>query len=144
MNKDFAVKRDRLAKRVRDIYINGPGVYSFKDNATASPLALDSWTPQNPTASYPRLSTVDFDNNYRSSTFWRRNGSFLRLRNVQLGYTLPQRMAQAIKLSDVYLYANATNVFTIDALHDLGDAEAGNLYNYPLMRTLSLGVRVAF
>ena len=128
----------------RDIYINGPGVYSFKDNATASPLALDSWTPQNPTASYPRLSTVDFDNNYRSSTFWRRNGSFLRLRNVQLGYTLPQRMAQAIKLSDVYLYANATNVFTIDALHDLGDAEAGNLYNYPLMRTLSLGVRVAF
>lgn len=128
----------------RDIYLSGPAVYSFKDNGTASPLALDSWTKENPTASYPRLSTVNFDNNYRSSTFWKRNGSFLRLRNIQLGYTLPNRLANAIRLSNVYIYANATNVFTIDALHELGDAEAGNLYNYPLMRTLSLGVKVAF
>ena len=128
----------------RDIYLSGPAVYSFKDNGTASPLALDSWTKENPTGRYPRLSTVNFDNNYRSSTFWKRNGSFLRLRNIQLGYTLPNRLANAIRLSNVYIYANATNVFTIDALHELGDAEAGYLYNYPLMRTLSLGVKVAF
>ena len=73
----------------RDLYLSGASIYSFKNNGTASTLALDSWTSDNPSATYPRLSTVNFDNNYRSSTFWKRNGSFFRLRNVMLGYTLP-------------------------------------------------------
>ena len=128
----------------RDIYISGSSVYSFKDNGSASPLALDSWTKENPTASYPRLSTVDFDNNYRTSTFWKRNGSFLRLRNIQLGYALPQPVSNILKLSNVYIYVNATNVLTFDHLGKLGDAEMGTLTNYPLMKSYSLGLKIVF
>ena len=128
----------------RDIYLRGASVYSFQNNGTASNLALDSWTTTNPNASYPRLSTVDFSNNYRSSTFWRRNGSFLRLRNIQVGYELSDAVSHALRLSKVYFYVNATNLFTLDHLGKLGDAEQDNILSYPLMRTVSVGLRLAF
>ena len=128
----------------RDVYLSGASVYSFQNNGTASNLAFDSWTPSNTDASYPRLSTVDFSNNYRTSTFWRRNGSFLRLRDVQVGYELPAAVSQAVRLSNIYFYVNATNLFTIDHLGKLGDAEQDNLLSYPLMRTVSVGLRLAF
>ena len=128
----------------RDIYISGASVYSFKSNGTASPLALDSWTPENPNASYPRLSTTLFDNNYRSSTYWRRNGSYLRLRNVQLGYSLPQSVVNAVKLDNIYVYVNATNLFTISHMGGLGDPEMNSLTNYPITRTCNVGLKVTF
>ena len=128
----------------RDVYLSGASVYSFQNNGTASNLAFDSWTPSNTDASYPRLSTVDFSNNYRTSTFWRRNGSFLRLRDVQVGYELPAAVSQAVRLSNIYFYVNATNLFTIDHLGKLGDAEQDNLLSYPLMRTVSVGLKLAF
>ena len=128
----------------RDIYLRGASIYSFQNNGTASNLALDSWTPTHTDATYPRLSTVDFSNNYRTSTFWRRNGSFLRLRNVQVGYELAERVSRALRLSSVYFYINATNLFTLDHLGKLGDAEQDNLLSYPLMRTVSVGMKLAF
>lgn len=139
---DLSVCFQGVAKR--DIYIGGASVYSFKNNGTVSPLALDSWTKDNPKGTYPRLSTLDFNHNYRSSTFWKRNGSFLRLRNVLLGYTLPQSLSRMFKLGMIYVYVNATNVFTLDHLGKLGDAEMGSLTNYPLMKTYSVGLKVEF
>ena len=128
----------------RDIYLRGANIYSFENNGTASNLALDSWTPTNTDATYPRLSTVDFSNNYRPSTFWRRNGSFLRLRNVQVGYELSDAVSRALHLNSVYFYVNATNLFTLDHLGKLGDAEQDYLLSYPLMRTVSVGLKLAF
>lgn len=128
----------------RDVYLNGSSIYSFKNNGNASTLALDSWTPENTDATYPRLSTNNFDNNYRTSTFWKRNGNYLRLRNVQLGYSLPANWMRSIKLSNVYLYINATNLLTFSHLDGLGDPEMGNLLNYPLMKTYNVGLKIAF
>ena len=79
-----------------------------------------------------------------TSTFWRRNGSFLRLRNVQVGYELANSVIRALRLSSVYFYVNATNLFTLDHLGKLGDAEQDNLLSYPLMRTVSVGLKLAF
>ena len=128
----------------RDIYLRGPNVYSFQNNGSASNLAFDSWTPTHTDATYPRLSTVDFSNNYRTSTFWRRNGSYLRLRNIQLGYELSAAVSRALRLNSVYCYVNATNLFTLDHLGKLGDAEQDYLLSYPLMRTVSVGLKLAF
>ena len=139
---DFSMLFQGVANR--DLYLNGTSIYSFKNNGTASTLALDSWTSDNPSATYPRLSTVNFDNNYRSSTFWKRNGSFFRLRNVMLGYTLPQSVSRVFRLSSIYVYANATNVFTLDHFGKLGDAEMGSLTNYPLTKSYNIGLKVEF
>ncbi len=128
----------------RDIFLSGPSIYSFKDNGTASPLALDSWTPDNTNATYPRLSTILFDNNYRSSTFWRRNGNYLRLRNIQLGYLLPKTVVKSIRLDNIYVYVNATNLFTIAHIDGLGDPEMNSLTNYPITKTCNIGLKVIF
>ena len=127
----------------RDVYLSGPSVYSFKDNGTASSLALNSWTETNTAASYPRLSTQYFDNNYRTSTFWRRNGSFLRLRNLQVGYHMSSSVIKALRLTQLYVYANATNVLTINHLDGMADPEAGSLVNYPLTKSFNIGIKLA-
>ncbi|WP_276892525.1 TonB-dependent receptor [Hallella bergensis] len=139
---DFSAILQGVANR--DVYLSGKSIYSFKDNGTASPLALDSWTDGNPDASYPRLSTVMFDNNYRTSTFWKRNGSYLRLRNVQLGYSLPESVLKAIKLNNIYVYINATNLFTVAHLDGMGDPEMNALTNYPITKTCNVGLKVTF
>ena len=128
----------------RDIFLSGPSIYSFKDNGTASPLALNSWTPENTDANYPRLSTTLFDNNYRSSTFWKRNGNYLRLRNIQLGYSLPHTVVKSIRLDNIYVYINATNLFTIAHIDGLGDPEMNSLTNYPITKTCNVGLKVTF
>ncbi|MCI7310018.1 MAG: SusC/RagA family TonB-linked outer membrane protein [Prevotella sp.] len=128
----------------RDLYINGTPLYSFYKNSTASALALDSWTADNTDAAYPRLSTVNFDNNYRTSTYWRRNGSYLRLRNLLVGYTLPASISKAVRLGSIYAYFNAVNLFTIDHLDGLGDPEMGVNANYPLMRNYHIGLKLSF
>ncbi len=128
----------------RDTYLSGQMVYSFKDNGTASPLALESWTASNPNASYPRLSTTTMDNNYRQSTYWRRNGSYLRMANLHVGYTLPEKVGKALRLQGIYVYANATNLFTLNGLDGLADPEPAALITYPLMRSYNIGLTVNF
>ncbi len=68
----------------------------------------------------------------------------MRLRNVQVGYELANSVTRALRLSSVYFYVNATNLFTLDHLGKLGDAEQDNLLSYPLMRTVSVGLKLAF
>lgn len=125
----------------RDIYLEGSTVWSFRDNISASPLAKDSWTETNRDASYPRLSVTSFDNNYRTSTFWRRNGSFFRLKDLYVGYDIPGKKGGT---SSVCVYADATNLFTVSALKDVADPESNSLVTYPLVRTVSLGLKLKF
>lgn len=124
----------------RDIYLSGNTAYSFQDNASASQLAKDSWTPENTDASYPRLSLSNFSNNYRTSTFWKRSGSYLRLKNLYLAYNLPTRAAGHA----MCLYVNGTNLFTINASGVISDPESSSLITYPLTRTVSVGMKFTF
>nr|WP_122121035.1 SusC/RagA family TonB-linked outer membrane protein [Alistipes megaguti] len=126
----------------RDLYLSGPTVWSFQDNGSASALARDSWTADNTDASYPRLSLSEFDNNYRTSTFWRRNGGYLRLKNLYLAYNIPSRKAAG--QSKVCVYFNGTNLLTWSDLGDLADPESNDLITYPLARTYSLGLKFTF
>lgn len=124
----------------RSVMLQGPLVWAFVNDAKAAPLALGRWTPQTAaSATYPRLSTTVNDNNYRASDFWQRNGSFIRLRNLELGYTIPAGIVRRVGLQQTRFYVNAVNLFTIDNVK-FADPEV--LTGYPVMRSINAGVRL--
>ena len=110
-------------------------------------LVEGSWTPDHTDASYPRLSTQSSPNNVYISDFWARDASYLRLKNVQLGYTFPKTVTRKFYVDALRLYVSASNVFTISGLSALGiDPEAPSVNNgyYPQQRVVSLGASLTF
>lgn len=110
-------------------------------------LVEGSWTPDHTDASYPRLSTQSSPNNVYTSDFWARDASYLRLKNVQLGYTFPKAVTRKFYVDALRLYVSASNVFTISGLSALGiDPEAPSVNNgyYPQQRVVSLGASLTF
>ena len=110
---------------------------------------LDSWTPSNPNASMPRVAESRKSPSEAStvmSDFWVINTSYLRLKTLQLGYTLPKNVLSAIGLSNVRIYYSAENLFTIDSMPLNVDPEtvSSRLSSYPLIMTNSFGVNVTF
>lgn len=102
------------------------------------------WTPETAaTATYPRL-TADANNNYNkaASSFWMRNGSYFRLKNLSIAYNLPFGWTQRIKVGSVKVFANAQNLFT-HAEYEFVDPEVG-VGAYPIQRVLNTGINVKF
>ena len=97
------------------------------------------------TAEYPRLSTVAYANNAQVSDFWKRNGAYVRLKNVTLGYTLPQSWVKKSGISNLRLFASGHNLFTLTEFKYL-DPESANVIQgyYPQQRTFTFGVDVTF
>jgi len=81
--------------------------------------------------------------NGQYSTWWLRNSSFLRLKSLEIGYTLPKNVVRKAKLENVRLYVNGTNLFTIDSFK-VADPEVGSLTEYPLQRMINFGVNLSF
>lgn len=79
---------------------------------------LDRWTSENPNAQYPRVSAGSNSYNERTSTFWLQNSSYLRLKNIELSYTLPKAWTSRIHISGVRLFANGYNLITITGIKD--------------------------
>jgi len=73
---------------------------------------LDRWTPENPSASLPRLVSNDPNNNQRPSDFYIEDGSFLRLRNLQIGYDLPLSLLSKARIKGFKVYFSGNNLFT--------------------------------
>lgn len=98
----------------------------------------------NITANYPRLKLNESDGqNTQSSTRWLYDGSFVRLKNLTLGYTLPKKIANRIFTDKVRLYFSAENLFTITSYPGL-DPEMGGNTNYPVIRQIALGTNITF
>lgn len=94
-------------------------------------------------AEYPRLSYGGNSNNYRPSTYWLRNGSYLRLKNLEIGYNIPKSLINKIHLNNVRLYFMGTNLITFSNFK-LWDPELGstNGQAYPLSRSYTLGLTI--
>ena len=110
-------------------------------------LVEGSWRPDNTDASYPRLSTQSSVNNVLPSDFWKRDASYIRLKNLQLSYSLPRKALERIRMADIRVFFSASNVFTLSALSKLGiDPEAPSVNNgyYPQQRVFSLGASLTF
>ncbi len=108
---------------------------------------LDAWSPQNPGGKVPIISTSDNNGNFNASDFYVENGSYLRLRNVTLGYSLPKSLTSKLKTGNVRVYATANNLFTITKYTGF-DPEIGmdnyglDVGRYPQARSFILGLSV--
>ena len=106
-----------------------------------------AWSPENPSGKMPRAYLSGHaTHNEVSSTFWLQNTHYLRLKNLQLGYTLPKSLLATLGVSSVRVYYSAENLFTLDNMRGNIDPEATSqrLSSYPLLRTHSLGLNVSF
>jgi len=127
----------------RTVTLGGNDIYAFQNNGTVGEIALNRWTPATAaTATYPRLTTLNDDNNYRYSTLWQRDGSFLKMRNVEFGYTLPKSVISKLLLSTARVFVNGTNLLAFDKLEGYRDAEIG--IGYPATKSVSVGLKVQF
>ena len=107
----------------------------------------DRWTPENPTqdAFYPRLSYGPNTNNSQNSTWWYRNMSMLRMKDVEIGYTFPQAWVNKAGLSNIRLYVKGSNLLTFSGF-DLSDPELDTQTGakYPIMKSISVGFDINF
>lgn len=110
-------------------------------------VARNRWTPQNPdtNAPYPRLSLENVTNNQQASTYWQKDMSFMRLKNAELGYTLPKNITKKIGLSTTRIYLQGVNLLTFSKFK-LWDPElaTANGSAYPNIRSYSIGINLNF
>lgn len=105
---------------------------------------LDAWTPQNPNSSIPALSREDVNNEKRVSTYFVEDGSFLKLRNLQIGYNVPKEFANKLKMERLRFYLSAQNLLTIKSKDFTGvDPENPN-FGYPIPLNITFGINVGF
>jgi len=106
-------------------------------------LVEGSWTPENTNAEYPRLSTQSSSNNASISDFWKRDASYLRLKNFQIGVTIPRKVIQKVKMEGLRVYVSGSNLLTFSKLKFI-DPEAPSVNNgyYPQQRVFSFGLNV--
>lgn len=126
---------------------------AFYSNGGVSEIALGRYrtyedgTNNWETATYPRLTTTDTSNNYRYSDFWIKSGAFLRLKTIELGYSLPKKLLDGVQMSECRIYLCGYNALTWSYVQKYGmdaeDASAGT-YRYPMMRIFNLGLNLIF
>ena len=136
--------------------IQGPSVYAFSEKEIGNILPdlvegrwIDSSisgteATMNTNASYPRLSYGGNSNNYRASTFWLRNGSYLRLKTLEIGYNLPQKWVNKIYSKNIRVFFIGSNLLTFSDFK-LWDPEMGSTTgtHYPLAKTFSFGFNIS-
>jgi TonB-linked SusC/RagA family outer membrane protein len=126
-------------------YYSGEAAWPFfLGTSGAYKQNLDRWTPDNPNASEPRV-LIESTNNHRESSFWVRDASYVRLKNVELAYNIPVETFGQSFVKGIRIYANANNVYTwskIDNYDPENSQDRG--WGYPQLRIWNLGVAINF
>jgi len=108
--------------------------------------ANDHWSESNRNlyAMWPRLSTTVIENNVRTSSWFMRNGAFLRLKTLEVGYTLPESWTKKAYISSARVYCSGNNLLLLSGFK-LWDIEMGGSgLGYPIQRVINLGVQINF
>ncbi len=95
-------------------------------------------------ATWPRLATSSISNNAQTSTWFMRDGSFLRLKSAELGYKLPDRIARKAALKTARIYVNGTNLFTWSKFKLWDVEQGGSAFNYPIQKVYNIGLNITF
>jgi len=151
----------------RSVYLRGEAVEAFHNNwENVYAQHLDRWTPTNTDAEYPRLTIgTAASNNNAVSDYWLRDASYARLKNLQLGYTLPTDFTKKAGIQRARLYVSGQDLFTISKMRSIGfdpevtefnesvgagvtsgalDGKVSSGRIYPSVRVVSLGLDVSF
>jgi TonB-linked SusC/RagA family outer membrane protein len=131
-----------------DIYSSETAENTGSNNAyyTWTTRWLDRWTPENPDSKLPRLRTV-WEQNELVSSFWLEDASYLRLKNIEIGYTLPNALTSKLKISKLRLYAGGQNLFTWTKLKNYDPEKRTNDVrneSYPQIKVIQFGVNCEF
>lgn len=144
----FSMMWQGVGRRSR--WMRGEAVEAFHNNNEGPVLDfhIDRWTPDNPDATYPRLTMgSESSNNAAKSDFWIQDASYLRLKNVQLGYMFPEKWMKKIRVKDLRIYASVQNALTFSKMKGGWDPEYnadGSGRAYPVARVYSLGLNLKF
>ena len=146
-NIDLSTFFQGLARESFFIDPSSAGTAPFVNNAQLlTAYANNHWTEanQNLYALYPRLSTTDIVNNEQSSTWWMRNGSFLRLKSLEVGYSVPKKVAQRMHFDNIRIYLNGFNLFVWSPFKLWDPEMGGNGLAYPIQKVFNLGINLNF
>ena len=151
--KNFDLSFQWVGATCCSVYISDDSARAFNSNGGVTTFALgryqtyadgsNNWA----TANYPKLSTASSSNNYRESNFWEYDGSYLRLKNVELGYNFPSKWLKSRSLSGIRLYLTGFNLLTFSKLtkynYDPEDIKSGRS-RYPMEKIASFGINLTF
>lgn len=125
-------------------FINYEPYTAYKPSALENSSNVDYWTPENPTNAFPRPNSSYSTTNYLfQSTLGYVDGSFLKIRDVSLGYNLPKTITQKLGVGRVRVYSTLQNYFTFSKLKDY-DPERGGALSFPLVKQMIFGVNLDF
>jgi TonB-linked SusC/RagA family outer membrane protein len=140
-------------------FAGSAGYLAYFNNAWSQPFAVsggvpfkrwyDRWTPENPSATMPRITINNPWLRDYASTFWTADMWWLKLKNVQLGYALPSNISKKLFLQRLYVYVNASELFTLVTKDYEGydperDTMGNGYYHYPVPRAYTLGLNIMF
>ena len=131
----------------KDILMSGDIAWAFYNGGNMQVWQENYWTPKNPNAAYPRLTAGTNGNNYQTSSFWVKNAAYARLRNLQIGYTLPNQWFGSTSIKRLRIYLLGQNLFTIDKMppgwSPTEPNNSGGNY-YPVTALYSVGIDLTF
>ena len=132
----------------RESFWISPDTAPFIDgqNALLQVYADSHWSEENRNiyAMWPRLSSTSVNNNRQTSTWFMRNGSFLRLKSVELGYSLPSDLVSKMKMTNFRVYFSGTNLLTFSNFKLWDPEMGGNGLGYPIQKVFNFGVQLSF
>ena len=119
----------------------------YNETQLLKAIANDHWseTNQNEYALFPRLTYGYLNkNNIQRSTWWMRDGTFLRLKQAEFGYSLPHKWTDKMRIENLRFYVSGTNLFTWSRFKTWDVELSGNAFNYPIQRVVNLGLNITF
>ena len=133
----------------RTLLLTNNSMWILQNLNKATDVAYDAWEQgvNEDNASYPRLTTLSNKNNYNSSTLWAKSGDFLRVTNLEIGYSLPSKLLVKVGVKEVRVFISTYNLFSFDSVKKYNlDAEVPNagVSGYPVMKVFNTGLSLKF
>lgn len=130
------------------LMMSGYGIWSFYDGDGVNNVLREyydnRWTPENLDAKYPAIDRGNNPNNFLNSTVWMKNGNYLRLRNAEIGFNMPDGVTQRLRLKNLRLFVNGMNLYTWDHIKIIDPESNDGTGGYPLQRSYNFGVQIDF
>lgn len=115
-----------------------------ENNSNKGTRLLGAWSPTNTSSTIPAITSSDANAEGRFSTYFIENGAYLKLRNLQIGYTIPKNITEKFKVSNIHMYVSGQNLLTIKSKSFTGIDPESPSYGYPIPTTLTAGLNVSF